>query len=221
MMKLALFDFDGTLFTRDTLPYIAKVWLNQTGNIIIYCFIYISIFPTLLLYKLKIIPREVLKYNAFKRFHRIFKGMKKNEIRILFEKVYENIYPYFNQQVIKEIVAAKSQGFHTVLLSGAYSELLNVIAEKMGIDTVIGAELPYNEDLFDTHNPVPFINGEVKKRLLQSKFGTMDINWAESRSFADSITDLPILTFVGEPVAVNPEPGLFKIAVNNNWRVIS
>jgi phosphoserine phosphatase len=147
--------------------------------------------------------------------------MKKDEIRLLFEKVYENVCPHFNQLVVAEIASAKKEGFHTVLLSGAYSGLLEVIAEKMGIDTVIGAELPYKNELFDPHTPVLFINGEIKKQLLQSKFGTININWAESRSFADSITDLPILTNVGEPIAVNPEPGLFKIAVNNKWRVIS
>lgn len=221
MNKLAIFDFDGTLFSKDTLPYIGKVWKKQTGSFFRYYIIYLNIIPTLLLYKLKLIPRETLKYRAMQNFHRIFKGMSKEEIQTLFKNVYLQTSPYFNKKVIAEIETAQKEGYHTVLLSGAYTGLLEVIADNLGIDTVLGTELPFKEGKFDSQGQIPFINGESKQQLLENAFGKERIDWVKSRSFADSITDLPILTSVGQPVAVNPEPRLLKIAVSNNWRIIS
>lgn len=221
MNKLAIFDFDGTLFCKDTLPYVGKVWKKQTRNYPRYYKIYLKIIPVVILYKLKIIPRETLKYRAMQNFHCIFRGMSEAEIETLFKNVYLQIRPYFNKKVITEIETAKKEGYHTVLLSGAYTGLLKVIAENLGIDTVLGAELPFKNGKFDPQGQIPFINGETKQRLLETTFGKESIDWMRSRSFADSITDLPILIPVGQPVAVNPEPRLLKIAVSNNWRIIS
>ena len=221
MKKLAIFDFDGTLFTKDTLPYIGKAWKKQTGYNFRYYLLYAKIAPVLLLYKLKLIPRETLKYLAVKNFHSIFQGMRKNEIALLFTTVFQQIYPYFNEKVIGELVNAKKEGYHTVLLSGCYTGLLEVIAEQLGFDTILGMELSFQDDLFDQHAPLHFINGERKQELLQNYFYKEEINWQESRSYADSITDLPILIPVGQPTAVNPEPRLLKIALHKQWRILN
>ncbi len=221
MRKLAIFDFDGTLFTKDTLPYIGKSWKKQTGHNLRYYLLYAKIAPVLLLYKLKLIPRETLKYLAVKNFHSIFQGMRKKEIALLFTTVFQQIHPYFNGKVIEELVSAKKEGYHTVLLSGCYTGLLEVIAEQLGFDTILGMELSFQDDLFDHRAPLHFINGERKQELLRNCFHKTEIDWQKSRSYADSITDLPILTPVGQPTAVNPEPRLLKIALHKHWRILN
>lgn len=220
MKELAIFDFDGTLFTGDTLPYIGKAWKKQTGHHFRYYLLYAKIAPVLILYKLKLITREKLKYLAVKNFQAIFRGMKKEETETLFATVFQQIRPLFNEKVIMEIHDAKKEGYHTVLLSGCYSGLLEVIAQDLGFDTVLGMNLSFRNNLFDEQAPLLFINGESKQKMLHTYFREDEINWQNSRSFADSITDLPILTPVGQPIAVNPEPRLFKVATDKNWRII-
>lgn len=220
MKKLAIFDFDGTLFTGDTLPYIGKAWKKQTGQHFRYYLLYAKIAPVLIMYKLKLITREKLKYLAVKNFQAIFRGMKKAEIATLFTTVFQQIRPFFNEKVIAEINEAKKEGYHTVLLSGCYAGLLEVIAQNLGFETVLGMELSFQNNLFDHHAPLRFIDGERKQEMLHTYFREEKIDWQQSRSFADSITDLPILTPVGQPTAVNPEPRLFKVATEHNWRII-
>ena len=82
-------------------------------------------------------------------------------------------------------------------------------------------QLPYQNGLFDHRGPVPFIDGQEKLRLLQEYFAGQSIDWQQSRSYADSITDLPVLDIVGEPVAVKPDKHLLKHAQKNNWRIIA
>lgn len=220
MNKLAIFDFDGTLFTKDTLPYIGKVWKTQTTNIFRYYLIYLQIAPALLLYKLNLISRKTMKVWAVNKFHKIFINMTENEIQKLFYNVYHLIKPHFNPQIVKEIKAAQNQGYHTVLLSGCYSGLLKTIASYLKIDTVLGMELPIKNGMFDSTVPIPFIDGEAKQKLLEKTFSEENIDWQVSRSYADSIYDLPVLTPVGQPIAVNPEPQLLKFARDNHWQIL-
>lgn len=220
MIKLAIFDFDGTLFLGDTLPYVAKTWKEQTGNSGRYYLLYARIAPFVLLYKLNFIARETLKYHVVQLFHDLFRGMTKTEIESLFQTVFQQIRSQFNQKIIEEIETAKKEGYHTVLLSGCYTELLELIGKDLQFDTVLGMDLPFNHQLFDHETRPQFISGEDKQKLLHAHFRGVEINWEESRSYADSITDLPILNPVGQPTAVNPEPALLDIATIKQWRIL-
>lgn len=221
LVKLAIFDFDGTLFNKETLPIVGREWKRQHGNNIRYLQVYLSILPTVVLYKLGLIPRERLKYGATTRFHRIFRGMSKAEVHHLFSKVYQVIKPSLNPLMIREIQDCKNKGFHTILLSGAYRELLQKITDDLGIHRALGVELPYYQGRINLDSPISFISGEGKYELLQNALQGLDINWSESRSYADSYTDLPVLEIVGEPVVVNPEERLLKYARNNKWRILT
>ena len=72
-MNLAIFDFDGTLLTMDTLPTLGKEWLRQKRSKTRYFFIFLSIIPTVVRYKLRLISREKFKNLAFDKFNRIIK----------------------------------------------------------------------------------------------------------------------------------------------------
>ena len=43
---------------------------------------------------------------------------------------------------------------------------------------------------------------------------------AASYAYSDSESDLPMLTAVGHPVAVNPDSALERIARDNGWRIV-
>ncbi|MGI5920466.1 MAG: HAD family hydrolase [Syntrophomonadaceae bacterium] len=218
-MNLAIFDFDGTLLTRDTLPALAKEWLRQKRSRAKVIVIYLSLIPTFIRYKLRLINREKFKNIAFDKFNRIYQGMTKKEINEFFQSAYPNLKKKFNTTVIKEIRTARQQKFHCVLLSGSYADLLRIVAHDLGIDTVIGAELAFREGIVD-HRGVPFINGKKKVALLQKTFTGKIVNWDSSRCFADSVADIELMQLVGEPVAVNPDPGLLSYALENQWKIV-
>jgi HAD superfamily hydrolase (TIGR01490 family) len=219
IMNLAIFDFDGTLLTRDTLPSLGKEWLRQKRSQTKYFYVFLSIIPTVVRYKLGLISRGKLKNLAFDKFNRIFKRMSCAEINEFFQNAYPNLKKIFNTTVLKEIEIARQQGFHCVLLSGSYATLLRVVALDLGIDTVIGAELAYRDGIFDHRGYIPFINGKKKVDLLQKTFAGRNINWNGSKCFADSVADIELMQLVGEPVAINPDPGLLSYALDNKWRI--
>jgi len=219
-LKLAIFDFDGTLFKNETLPGLGREWLRQKRSFTRYLLVYLSIIPHVLLYRSGLLPREIFKLRVVERFNHLFYKMGKEEIEDFFRRAYPSLSKQFNKEVIVEIQAAKEQGLHTVLLSGAYASLLRIVADDLGIDTVIGAELFYQEGIFDLNTPMPNIDGEEKLILLKKAFVGKDIDWESSRSYGNSYTDIPVMQAAGSPVAVHPEPRLSRYAEKKKWRVI-
>jgi HAD superfamily phosphoserine phosphatase-like hydrolase len=220
-MKLAIFDFDGTLLMKDTLPCLGKEWLRQKRSKTRYVTTYLLVLPVLVLYKARLMSRETMKGLAFRKFNRFYTKMTRQEIEDFFLQAYPNLYKLFNSVVLEEIKLAQEHGFHCVLLSGAYIELLQIVSRELGIDTVIGAKLAYKDDVFDHKGKTPFIDGRSKHSLLLKAFANEEVDWEGSRAFGDSYADICIMETVGERIAVNPDLELLYHAQKNNWRVVT
>ena len=65
--------------------------------------------------------------------------------------------------------------------------------------------------------PVCFEEGKIF--WLQQFIEHEGIDLARSWFYTDSVTDLPLLDLVGHPVAVNPDPFLYRAAVRRHWPV--
>lgn len=220
-MKLAIFDFDGTLLMSDTLPALAKEWSQQKRSRMSYIIMYLSIMPLFICYKIGLLSRERFRYPAVVCFNRIFRKMTRHEISDFFEGAYEGMAALFNPVVLKELQDSISQGYCCILLSGAYTELLQVVAKYLGINMVIGTEMDFKDGIFD-HNKKPYVvEGESKLVTLKKRIAWESVDWQASRSYANSYSDLQIMEIVGEPVAVNPEPRLLSHALDHKWRVIT
>ena len=220
-MKLAIFDFDGTLLMSDTLPALAKEWSQQNRSRLSYMLMYISIMPLWLCFKIGLLSRERFRYPAVVSFNRIFRKMTHQEIIDFFEAAYEGMAALFNPVVLNELQDSISQGYCCILLSGAYTELLQVVAKYLGIDMVIGTEMAFRDGIFD-HNKKPYvIEGESKLDNLKKMIAWESVDWHASRSYGNSYSDLGVMKIVGEPVAVNPEPRLLAHALDHKWRVIT
>jgi len=220
-MKLAIIDFDGTLLMSDTLPALAKEWIGQNRSRMSYLIMYLSIMPLFFCYKIGILSRERFRYPAVAAFNRIFRNMTHQEIIDFFEDAYEGMAASFNPVILNELQDLISQGYCCILLSGAYTELLQVVAKYLGIDMVIGTEMSFKNGIFD-HNKKPYVvEGESKLNNLKKMIEWESVDWYASRSYANSYSDLEVMKIVGEPVAVNPEPRLLAHALDHKWRVIT
>jgi len=100
--------------------------------------------------------------------------------------------------------------------------LLEIIAKRLNIDFVIGTELEVVKDRFSGKVIPPFCFGREKAekvRKFLSGNGLM-INFKESFAYSDSFFDLPLLELVGNPVVVEPDKKLLKIAKQRDWQII-
>lgn len=223
-MKLAIYDFDGTIFEKETLPFIVKYWgANGYSKVRLIKFYGLAL-KLVASYKLKLnssMDKEKFRAAAAKLFMILFEGMTKKEITQFFSNCTKEIVNHFNEEVIQSIHDKKAQGFHTVICSGANTLLLNEVGKHLPIDTIIGTELVFLDDqTYDFDAPLMIVTGTNKPKALLNIFHDMDVDWDNSYAYGDSYYDHDILNLTGNPIAVNPDAGLREIAMEKSWPII-
>jgi HAD superfamily hydrolase (TIGR01490 family) len=221
-MTLAIFDFDGTLLTVDTLPYLLRLWRVLKYPRLRLLQIYGLIGGLYIRFKLSAnskAGREQMKKTALQKFTRIFAGMTKAQVGAFFDRCIQPILDKLNPAVVSELEAAKARGCHTVILSGCYEDLLRRVGDRLGVDTVLGTQMVFCDDIVDVLHPLDIGTGIDKVHRIRAAYGD-EADYTASYAYADSISDMPILELVGHPVAVAPDPGLKEVAAQRRWRVI-
>ena len=139
-MKIAVFDFDGTLFGDETVPFLAKQWYKRGYSKIIWTKAFLKMMLIVLKYKTKIdktYDKEAFRGQATMVFLQLFDGMTKDEIQDFFDKCKNDVLDLLNQDVLNEYNKKKEEGYYTILLSGCFSEMLKQITDTYVFDKVI------------------------------------------------------------------------------------
>jgi HAD superfamily phosphoserine phosphatase-like hydrolase len=221
-MKLAIFDFDGTILNHDTLPGLGEAWQKSRRSRTSYYLAWGRMGPILLAYRRGRISRLTMKQRMMENFIILFRGMHQAEMQEFFAEAYDYLSGFFNPLVLREIEAAHDENYHTILLSGAFQELMEVVAEKLGFDAVIGSRVGYDSSgVIDLKHPVDCVIGEDKYARLTEHLGVQPIDWEHSISYADSYTDISVLEPVGQAILVNPDAQLLAWGQERNCRIIS
>lgn len=223
-MKLAIFDFDGTLFLKETIPFLLKLWREFGYSKIKLIKVYASLGTLYILYKIGVHDahkREKGAKTVMRKFTRLFAGMSQDQVERFFDRCAEEIVKNLNKDVVEEINKTKKQGCHIVLLSGCFEYLLEKIGKHLGVNMVIGTKINYRYGRVFLKRPLDVVYGPVKISKLRACFETEKIEWAESYAYADSVSDIPVLELVGNPVAVNPDGGLKRKAEESGWRILA
>jgi len=160
---LVVFDFDGTITTKDTLILFIKF---AKGNFKFFCgFLWFS--PLLIAYKLNIYPNWKIKQKIFSYF---FKGMSLsgfNKICEDFANKYQNI---IKPKAITQIFEYHKQNFEVVIISASIANWVVPFANKLKISNVICTEIEINEkNLISGNLSTPNCYGKEKvNRLLKN-----------------------------------------------------
>jgi HAD superfamily hydrolase (TIGR01490 family) len=218
-MKLALFDFDGTLFLEDTLPFLLKRWWEFKYPKLRLCRVYASLGRLYVLHKLGTYSDRNIRA-VMRKFLRIFTGMERANVEAFFDRCAAVMITRLNSAVVEEVKAVKAGGCHTVLLSGCFEYLLRKVAASLNMDTVIGTGIFYKDGRVDYDRPLEVIYGREKVLRLQAVFHGRQVEWNESCAYADSFSDIDVLNIVGSPVAVSPDNRLREKALKSGWRIL-
>lgn len=222
-MKIAIFDFDGTLFKKQTIPFLMKCYKERGGDRRAYRKLIYGLLKILFKYKTPFISygKEEFRGEATTLFIKMFNGKSFRYLEEFFSYCTPYIVKELNENILIELQKAKSEGKYTVLLSGCYGELLKKIGEKLGFDEVIGTDLyPYVENGILNVSELRVTTGERKVEKLLERLKNKDVNWDESVAYGDSLYDESILIMVGNPIAVTPDVELKKIAIDRSWSIL-
>lgn len=151
----------------------------------------------------------------------LIRGVPARTVARMGPDVMAAILPRVFPQMLEEVYAHQDAGRPTFIVSAAGNEVVESLAAVLGMDGGIGTSYEIDaEGNFTGRLDGPFVYGPGKVEAMQSFAERHDIDLDASYAYSDSLSDLPMLRVVGNPVAVNPDPPLNEIAREEGWQTM-
>lgn len=132
----------------------------------------------------------------------------------------ETVEPLVYAEAQALIGEHRAQGDEIVVLSASGQEVVEPIAALIGADRCLATRMGVADGRY-TGEIEYYCFGEAKAEAARAIAAERGYDLARCRAYSDSITDLPLLSAVGYPTAVNPDRALRRIALERGWPVLT
>ncbi|MCG5054772.1 MAG: HAD-IB family hydrolase [Myxococcales bacterium] len=154
-------------------------------------------------------------------FFRRYKGESEDRLRYLSEELFENvlrksIFPGAYELIEK----SKSLGLRQVLVTGALDFTVTPLIRHLGFDDCVCNHLEFVDGLATGRLKPPVIAAATKASWMRTYAEREGLNLSDCYAYTDSMSDLPMLSVVGHPAAVNPDFRLRNTALQHDWPVL-
>ncbi len=114
----------------------------------------------------------------------------------------------------------QERGDVCAIVTGASSYASRPLARVLGIPHVVSSVFEVDaEGVFTGRAVEPLCFGHGKLERARQLASRLEMDLGRAVFYTDSASDLPLLEQVGEPVAVNPDPKLRRVARERGFRV--
>lgn len=114
----------------------------------------------------------------------------------------------------------KDAGRETWIVSASPIEIVEPLAIALGMTGGIGTRGELDNGVYTGRLDGPFCYGQGKAEAILALAHQRDIDLANSWSYSDSMSDVPMMNVVGHAVAVNPDAQLAELARQKGWPVV-
>ena len=105
------------------------------------------------------------------------------------------------------------------LVSAAPVEMASIIAAKLGLTGALGTVSEVVGGVYSGRLVGAPLHGPAKAEAVRALAAREGLDLARCAAYSDSSNDIPMLTLVGQPVAVNPDSKLRRHARALGWRI--
>lgn len=156
--------------------------------------------------------------------HRIaasLEGVRVRDLERLGVRVLQRILPRLYPEMLTIAYQHQDAGRPVYIVTAAAEGLAQLLARVMTFDGAIGSHLSEVEDgVYTGRATGAFLYGEAKAEAIREMAEEHGLDLSASFAYSDSVSDLPMLRVVGNPVAVNPDKELRTIARESGWEIL-
>ena len=139
---------------------------------------------------------------------------------IVSETLHKYIDPYVYAEALDLIREHKAAGHDVIIVSASGSEVVIPIASMLGADHAIASRMEIVDGKY-TGTIDFYAYGEHKATAIQDLAKKRGYDLARSFAYSDSVTDVPMLSTVGNAFTVNPDRNFRKVAEDNSWECLT
>lgn len=154
-------------------------------------------------------------------FFRMYAGQSEDRLRFFAEGLFEDVLlPAMHPGTMDLLRDSRARGLRQVIITGALDLSVAPLMQYMGIDDWVANRLEFVDGVA-TGRVLPPVIATASKAQWMREFSTREgIDLNESFAYSDSMSDLPMLSVVGHPIACNPDFRLKQTAVHHGWPVV-
>ncbi len=153
---------------------------------------------------------------------RMARGWDQRRLRTLVEEtLHEVIGPIVYDEALELLHEHRRAGRRVYLVSSAPAEIVDPLAAYLGTDGAVSTRARLDAHGRYTGEVEFYAHGPSKASAIRRLAAEQGIDLESSFAYSDSATDVPMLSAVGNPVAVNPDRELRRTATANGWEVRS
>lgn len=128
----------------------------------------------------------------------------------------EAVLPYAQQLIERH----REAGRPLVMATTTPIDLIAPLAEQLGFDDVVATRYGRRAGHYDGTIDGEFVWNKGKARSVAQWAHQHQVDLDASYAYSDSYYDIPLLSIVGFPRAVNPDPRLVALATLRRWPVV-
>src|SRR6186997_132573 len=150
----------------------------------------------------------------------VLKGFRVEDLRDLVAGAMEPILkPLVYQEPLSLVERHRKRGEPVYIVSATLQEIVEEIAHELDFDGALGSTCEIVDGVY-TGRSLRGAHGDGKAAAVRELAAQAGLDLAASTAYSDSHTDLPFLEAVGNPVVVNPDRELRRIAVERDWPIL-
>ena len=151
----------------------------------------------------------------------LLEGLEVEEMRALVAGAMEPaLKPLVYREPLDLIARHRDRGERVYVVSATVQEIVEPLALELGFDGALGSLCEIVDGRY-TGRSLRACHGEGKAEAVRELAAREGIDLTASTAYSDSHTDLPFLQVVGNPVVVNPDRDLRRIARDRGWPILT
>jgi len=148
---------------------------------------------------------------------RLLDGYPVAEMRELVAEAMEPVLrPLVYAEPLHLVEQHRVRGEEVWIVSATLQEIVEAIADDLGFDGALGTVCEVVDGRY-TGRALRALHAANKAERVRELASERGFDLASCTAYSDSHTDVPFLEVVGNPVAVNPDRALRRIAARRGW----
>jgi HAD superfamily hydrolase (TIGR01490 family) len=155
-------------------------------------------------------------------FYKWYRGQSEDRLRYLADELFEDVIkPSIYPGTLELLDKSRSIGLRQVVVTGALDITIRPLLRYLGIEEFTANRLEFDGGIATGRLVPPVMASATKASWIRNYAEREEISLSDCYSYADSMSDLPMLAMVGHPTATNPDMRLKSTALRHDWPIIN